>query len=84
VAQQITSLSPPPPEPLKLPDGRAVDTVPHGELYGEFARLGVVGFDHHNGRTTNIALYQAHLNHIAAVAGKAAVDQWLQSHNKGV
>jgi hypothetical protein len=84
MTQQITSLSPPAPEPLLLPDGRAVDSVGHGELYGILADLQIVGFDHHNGRTTNIALYQAHLNHIAAVAGKAAVDQWLQSHNKGV
>jgi hypothetical protein len=70
VAQQISSLSPPPPQPLKLPDGRAVDAVEHGELYAILAKLQIVGFDHHNGRTTNIALYQAHLNHVAAVADR--------------
>jgi hypothetical protein len=80
VTTAITSLSPPAPEPLKLPDGRAVDAVEHGELYGILADLQIVGFDHHNGRTTNIALYQAHLNHISAVAGREAVERWLSAH----
>jgi hypothetical protein len=84
MTQQITSLSPPPAPPLLLPDGRAVDTVPHGELYGILADLQIVGFDHRNGLTTNIALYQAHVNHLAAVAGKEAVAAWLAANNKGV
>jgi hypothetical protein len=54
--------------------------VPQNELYTALSRLGVVGFDARNGRATNVALYQAHLNHIAAVAGKEAVEAWLTAH----
>jgi hypothetical protein len=81
---QITSLTPPPPEPLKLPSGKVVSAASHGELYSELGRLGIVGFSHNNGRAVNEALYAAHLEHIAAAAGKEAVAAWLAANNKGV
>lgn len=63
-----------------LPDGRAIETVPQAEMNTILAKLGIVGFSHSNGLATNIALYQAHLNHVAAVAGRKAVDRWLAAH----
>jgi hypothetical protein len=56
----ITSLTPPAPAPLVLPDGRKVADVEHGPLYGELARL-VPNFSHNLGRTDAIALYARHL-----------------------
>lgn len=77
---QITSFSEPRSAPVTLPDGRAVDRVPQGELYTALSRLGIVGFDHRNGRATNVALYESHLRHVAAVAGREAVERWLNEH----
>jgi hypothetical protein len=80
MTQQITSLSPPPPEPLLLPDGRAAETVPHGELYGELDRIKVPGFSHRAGRTDNERAYAEHLRGIHDEAGRAAVAAWLAAN----
>jgi hypothetical protein len=77
---QITSFSPPASEPLKLPDGRPVDSVDMGPLYGEFGRLGVPGFRHQLGRTDAVALYARHLQSIHDEAGRAAVAAWLAAN----
>ena len=41
---EITSLTPPAPAELRLPDGHKLSDVGHGELYGEIDRLKVPGF----------------------------------------
>jgi hypothetical protein len=62
---------------LRLPDGRRVGDVPRGEIYSILGGLGIDGFDHHNGLTTNIAAYARHLEKIAGAAGTAAIAAWM-------
>lgn len=77
---EITSLTPPAPAELTLPNGRKLSDVGHGELYGELDRLKVRGFSHRNGRTDNERAYAEHLRGIHDEAGKAAVAAWLAAN----
>ena len=79
----VTSFTPPPPPPITLPDGRAVDTVPQGELYTALDRLAVPGFSHSLGRDEAIGKYATHLRAVHDEAGRAAVAAWLVSKRSG-
>jgi hypothetical protein len=76
----VTSLTPPVPAELTLPDLRPLSAVGHGELYGEFDRLKIRGFVHQLGRTDAIAKYASHLQAIHDEAGRAAVAAWLAAN----
>ena len=67
---------------LQLPDGRRVVDVDGGELYREFDRLKVAGFNHTLGRQTAIEKYAAHLGAVAKAGADAAIADYLQK-NRG-
>jgi hypothetical protein len=62
---------------LRIPDGRRIGDLSHGEVYAVLSGLGIDGFSHNLGRTDAIAAYSRHLEKIAHAAGEAAIAQWM-------
>lgn len=59
-------------------DGRTVGETDTIALNSVLERLNVPGFDHRNGRQSNIEAYAAAHAKVYDAAGKAAVAQWLK------
>jgi hypothetical protein len=62
---------------LRVPDGRRIGDLSHGEVYTVLGSLGIDGFNHNLGRTDAIAAYSRLLEKIAHTAGEAAIAQWM-------
>jgi hypothetical protein len=65
---------------LKLTDGRSLGTVAGAELYREFDRLQIPGFNHSLGRLAAIDLYAKHLAAIGRTGADAAIAEYLQKN----
>jgi hypothetical protein len=62
---------------LRIPDGRRIGDLSHGEVYAVLGGLGIDGFNHNLGRADAIAAYSRHLEKIAHAAGEAAIAAWM-------
>jgi hypothetical protein len=65
---------------LRIPDGRKIGDLEHGEVYAVLGSLGIDGFSHNLGRIDAIPKYADHLQSIHDEAGRAAVTAWLAAN----